>query len=183
MKNEQPRFRFDFLLALVLACVPGVGLSHAQETTGPIPKKARSLEDYKLRTLRELATTLTGGPMRGDQEDGSVISGDIVPSRMTVIYTGSSRPIPQIKKDLIIRWARQYAGSPDHYTVNREAEQLFTENGVDYWMSIPKPLIQQFETELKKGDQVELYLIRLGGIRNKDKWESVLLVEKFAMPK
>jgi dienelactone hydrolase len=161
-----------------LKCVPV-----NQETAGPLPKKPRSLEDYKLRTLQELAATLPDGPRRRAPDDGLFISGDLVPSRMTVIFIGTSRPIPQIKKDLIVRWARQYAGSPEHYTTNRESELLFTEDGVDYWLSIPKPLLQQLETELKKGDEVDLYLIRPGGIRNEDKWEPVLLVEKFAKPK
>jgi pimeloyl-ACP methyl ester carboxylesterase len=124
------------------------GLPVEQHPSGPLPKKARTLEDYKLRTLHDLASETAGG--QGHSQDALVLYGDIIPSRVKVIYSEFSRNIPQIKSEVILQWARKYAGNPDHYTANRETELLFTEDGVEHWLSLPKTLQLQLEKELKK---------------------------------
>jgi hypothetical protein len=47
---------------------------------------------------------------------------------------------------------------------------------------VRKEFIPQFEQDLKKGDPMELFLIKLGNIRDGDELVPVLLVEKFLKP-
>ena len=167
-------FHFVLLLALMLSGDPACGQG------SPGVKKPRTPDDYKARTLKEIAAAGVDEKSRRDKEDTRAIHPDILPSRVRVIYTGSRRPLPQIKKDVIAQWARLYAGSPEHYTKPYETEMLFTEQGVAHWLAVQEKSLPDFEKELKKGRKVDLYLIRLGSSRTTGrKWEPVLLVESF----
>ena len=169
------------LFVLLLACALGAGPSDGQDKLGARPKKPRTPADYKPRTLQEIAAA-SEAESRRDGEAAEVLLGDLFPSRVRVIYKGSARPLPQNKKDVIARWARQYAGDPLHYTVPYETEMLFTEAGAGHWLVVNKKLLPRFAAELKEGEAIDLYVIRLGGIRTEGKWEWVLLVETFARP-
>jgi hypothetical protein len=59
---------------------------------------------------------------------------------------------------------------------------LFTENGENYWLAVRTESVPKFEQELKKGEAVELFLIKMGSIRiekTDEKLEPVILVEKY----
>lgn len=170
---------FILLLALML----GSNLAYGQDSLGAKPKKARTPDDYKSRTLKEVTTKASDAESLGNKEETMIVEADILPSRVRVTYNGSARPIPQIKKEVLLQWARRYAGSIEHYTKPYETEMLFTENGTEYWLAVRKQSLPQFEQELKKGEAVDLYLIRMGAARIGDKWEWMLLVESFQKPK
>src|SRR6185295_9126011 len=104
---------------------------------------------------------------------------EIFPSRVKVVYDGTKRPLLDTKKSVIVQWANQFAGSPEFYTAPYETEMLFIENSESYWLAVRKEFVAQFEQELKKGDAMELFLIKLGSARNGDELVPVLLVEKF----
>jgi len=167
---------------LILACALYAGPSYGQDLPGPRPKRARTAEDYQPRTLKEIGVASKAESSR-DGGRAEVVLGDIFPSRVRVTYRGSARSLPKSKKDVIYSWAQRYAGAPEHYTKPYGTELLFNEDGREYWLAVNKELLQQFKTELKKGESLDLYVIRLGGIRTKGKWEWVLLVEKFAKPR
>lgn len=167
--------QFVLLLALVL----GSTLAYGQGSLGSKPKKARTLDDYKRRTLKEMATKRSEGESHGNKEETMIVHSDILPSRVRVTYTGSKRSLPQIKKDVLFQWARLYAGYPEGYTEPYETEMLFTEKGAKYWLAVRKQSMPQFEQELKQGEAVVLYLIRVGAARVFDEWEGMLLVESF----
>ena len=143
-------------------------------------KKPRELSDYTPRTLKALS--LTQLKEIENMNEKHLIQSDIVPSRIRVVYEGSSRPLSQNKKDLISDWARRFAGAPETYTRPYEKEVAFTEDGERYWLAIRKEFVARFEQELKKGQTVDLFVIKLGSVRTPDQWEPVLLVEKFAKP-
>ncbi|MBA3322717.1 MAG: hypothetical protein H0T45_14885 [Pyrinomonadaceae bacterium] len=174
-----------FYLVLFLVLILSSDLACGQGSLGAMPKKARTLDDYKHRTLIEIAAAGSDvvSPRDREDKDTTVVSGDILPSRVRVTYKGFVRPLPQSKKDVILRWARQYAGDPAHYTVPYETEMLFIEDGVDHWLTVKKSSLPHFKEELKEGEAVDLYVIRLGGIKSSDKWGWVLLVETFVKPK
>ena len=172
-------FRLTLLLALTLVG----GLTYAQDPTGPQPKRARTPEDYKPRTLKELAAEGADAESRGDKQERMVVHGNILPTRARVAYDGSARPLPPMKKETLRQWARLYAGAPEHYTVPYETELLFVEDGVEHWLAVKKQSVEQFEKEFKKGEAVELFLIRLGSAKVDDKWEPLLLIESFQKPK
>lgn len=148
-------------------------------------KKPRTEADYRSRTLREL-TTLQPDYLGRDTHSKDpnvrvVVHADLVPSRVKVLYDGTTRPLVRNKKYVITSWANQFAGAPEFYTVPYQTEMLFTEEGESYWLAVRKESLPKFE-QLKKGDTVELFLIKMGNAHIDDKLEPVLLVEKFRKP-
>jgi hypothetical protein len=119
---------------------------------------------------------------RRDGEKGVILHGDVLPSRVRVTYKGSTRPLPKGRKDVLQQWAQRFAGSPEHYTVPYQTEVLFTEDGTEHWLAVRKKLIPQLGKELKVGEAVDLFVIRLGGVRARGEWEGVILVESFRKP-
>ena len=144
-------------------------------------KKPRTEADYRSRTLRELATLQPDYIARSPQHQTAdvIVHGDLLPSRVKVLYDGTTRPLVELRKQVIASWANKFAGAPEFYTVPYQTEMLFTEDGASYWLVVRKESVAQFEQELKKGDTVELFLIKLGNARIDDKLEPVLLVETF----
>jgi hypothetical protein len=122
-------------------------LASGQDASQAGNKKPRSLDDYQPRTLKEISA------MKPDPKD--------LPSRVGVTYTGSTRLIPQFKKEAIRQWARLYAGSIEHYTEPYQSEMLFIEGGKRYWLAVQKNSALA-KRELSKGEALELYLIRVG---------------------
>lgn len=165
---------FVLLLVTVGAMVPAY-------TQGE--KKPRTEADYHWRTLRELTTLqpdyVAREPQSRDANLRIVVHGDLLPSRVKVLYEGTTRPLVEKRKLVITEWANRFAGAPEFYTVPYQNEMLFTEDGQSYWLAVRKESVAQFEQELKKGEMVELFLIKLGNARIDDKLEPVLLVEKF----
>ena len=178
--------RLKLSLALLVALFCWGNLAPGQDLAGPQPKKARTREDYKLRTLKEIAELgSTIASERDDDRKGdatTLVHGDLLPSRVGLTYKGATRPLPQIKKDVISQWAVRYAGSLEHYTVHYRTDVLFGEAGVNHWLVINNSLLPRLKRELKRGRPVDLYLIRLGAYKIGNKWRWVLLVEDYAKP-
>ena len=174
----------SFYLALLLALMLCGDMAYGQDSLGAKPKKPRTPEDYKPRTLKEIAARRSDEKSRRNKRDTMIVHSNILPSRVRVTYGGSARPLPQLKKQVIQQWARLYAGAPEFYTKPYETELLFIEDGVEHWLAVKTKSLAQFEQELKKDEAVDLYLIRLGEAKTTaDKWELVLLVENFQKPK
>jgi hypothetical protein len=169
-------------VVLLLAVLLGGDLTYGQDSLGDKPKRARTLDDYKPRTLKEV--TAEGPDMEdiGDEEETVIVDVDTLPSEVRATYAGSVRPLPQIKKEVLRHWAQLYAGLPQGYTGAYETEILFTEDGAEYWLAVRGEAVPRFERELKRGEAVLLYLIRVGAAKASDKWEPVLLIERFQKP-
>lgn len=175
------KYRPIIFVALVVLTL--VSLTLAQEPAGPRPKRARTAEDYKPRTLKELAVkSSSSSENRTNKEETMVVTPDILPSRVRVTFTGSSRPIPQIKKEVLRQWARLYAGAPEFYTKPYETEILFTEEGDEHWLAVKTELLLRLKQEIKEGNEVDLYLIRMGAALISNAWEPMILVENFQKP-
>jgi hypothetical protein len=146
-------------------------------------KKPRTVADYRWRTLRELTTLQPDYVAREpDSRDANlriVVHADLLPSRVKVLYDGTTRPLVEQRQQVITAWANRFAGAPEFYTAPYQTEMLFTEDGESYWLAVRKESVAQFEQEFKKGETVELFLIKLGNARIDNKLEPVLLVEKF----
>lgn len=147
-------------------------------------KKPRTDADYRPRTLRELTTLLPDNfaevsSRMADPTLRLIVHGDLLPSRVKVFYDGTTRPVNESKKGVITDWANRFAGAPEFYTVPYETEMLFSEEGESYWLVVRKESLPHFDQQLRKGEIVELFLIKLGNTRINDKLEPVLLVEKF----
>lgn len=158
-----------FALLLVALSVTTVANSQGE-------KKPRTTADYRPRTLSEL-TTLQPDDVSDDP--AIVVHADLLPSRVKVVYEGATRPLPDIRKRVIAEWANQFAGAPDFYTKAYETEKVFVEDGKNYWLAVKQELLAQLAQNLKKGDRVELFLIKPGSTCVENKPEPVLLVERF----
>jgi len=167
------------LVQMVVALAVTVGSIAVMEQGGrvPGPKRARTPDDYLPRTLKEIIAT--GSNVKAVPREGRDFepSGEILPSRVTVVYQGKSKPLSKRKKAIVDSWARRFAGSIEHYTKAYEIEALFTENRDRHWLAVSKKLVPRLEQELKKGDLVELFVIRMGGVRSNGAWEGVILIE------
>lgn len=168
---------------LLMAFLLGCGLAYGQGSLGAKPKKPRTPDDYKPRTLKEIAAKGSGSESRGNKEETMRVYGDILPSRVRATYTGSSRPLPQIKQEVLRQWARLYAGFPEGYTEPYETEMLFIEDGAEHWLAVRKESIPRFVRELKQGEAVDLYLVQVGEARTSSEWELMLLIESYQKPK
>lgn len=169
--------RCPFHFVLVLALMSVGGLVYGQDSQ-PGPKKARSFEDYTPRSLKEIVAMKPDPNSLRDKQDRLVVTANDLPSSVRVTYTGSTRPIPQLKKEVIHQWSRLYAGSIEHYTEPYKTEMLFIENGKGYWLAIPKDSPLLSKQRFKKGERLNLYLIRLGAVTVGRKYDWTLLVEK-----
>lgn len=142
--------------------------------------------DFERRTLQELvkinvaedADDLKRYPDKGQL----IFRGKIMPSVVRVTYTGQSRGISSERKNFIELWAGSYTQTPD-YANMFASEFLFKEGAQELWLLVQQQVAKFFDEELKKGDSVDLYLIRPGGVRAKDKLEWIFLVEEFQRPK
>ena len=149
-------------------------------------KKARTIDDYHPRTLKELSSlvpeNIASSPeYKAAQSENLriIVHADELPSRMKVTYEGTTRPLHENRKSVIKQWADRLAGAPEFYTAPYETEALFTENGENYWLGVRTEFLPKFPQELKKGDAIELFVIKLGNIRIDNKLEPVILVEKY----
>ncbi|HEX3250655.1 MAG TPA: hypothetical protein VHS05_14590 [Pyrinomonadaceae bacterium] len=150
-------------------------------------KVQRTPEDYLPRTMRQL--TVIQPPSiaaalaeRNEKEVPDIIvHSDSLPSRVKVLYGGSTRPLNETKKSVILSWAHQFAGLVEFYTVPYQTEALFTENGENYWVAMRQEFLPKFEQEFKEGDAIELFLIKIGSVKkeNENKLEPVLLIEQY----
>ncbi|HEY0365329.1 MAG TPA: hypothetical protein VGC73_02580 [Pyrinomonadaceae bacterium] len=173
MKITTYRSLQTFLMLLLCG-----NLAFGQSASQPGNKKARSLDDYQPRTLKEIAAMKADAKDLRDKKERLIVTADVLPSMVQVTYTGATRLMPQLKKESIRQWARLYAGSMEHYTEPYQIEMLFLESGKPYWLAVQKnsPLAKR---ELKGGQGLNLYLIRLGASTVGDKYDWTLLVEDF----
>ncbi|MGI8837351.1 MAG: hypothetical protein ACR2H4_12055 [Pyrinomonadaceae bacterium] len=164
-------------LVLLLAVMTASLVCYGQDSLGPRPKKARTPADYQPRTMKDIAARES--PLRNPGDEKIIVNGDLRPSRVRVVYEGRSRTLPENKQKVLHRWAQFYAGAPTHYTVPYQSELLFKAEGVKYWLAVRKDSLARFKSEIKAGNTIDLFLIRLGGYLEANTWEVVLLVESF----
>jgi len=142
--------------------------------------------DFERRTLQGLvkinaaedADDLKRYPDKGQ----FVFRGKIMPSVVRLTYTGQLRWISGERRKFIELWAGAYSQTQD-YAAMFETEFLFKEEAQEYWLPVQSQVAKYFDKELKKGDAVDLYMIRPGGLRKKDKLDWIFLVEEFQKPK
>jgi hypothetical protein len=167
--------------AAALVCALGLVVG-AQEGQGPRPKRARTPEDYQAGTLKELAAKAAGAESLGNKQETMVIDPDLSPTRVRATYAGSTARIPEAKAELVRQWANRYAGAPETYTKAYEVDVAFTEDGKVYWLLFSKKNLDAF-WKAATSKPVDLFLIKMGAVKQGDNWAPVLLVESFQQPK
>lgn len=155
-----------------------VSLEAFAQETGPRPKRARVAEDYQAGTLKKLAAKATGAESIGNKEETMVIDPDLSPTRVRATYAGLTARIPEAKAELVRQWALRYAGAPETYK-RYEVDVAFKEDGIDYLLTFSKKTLDSFWKADVSNKPVDLFLIKMGAIKQGDKWTPVLLVESF----
>lgn len=154
------------LIHLALLVLLWGSLVCGQDSLGPHPKKARTLEDYRPSTLRAMVKHLPK-------------TNELVPFKVRVVYSSSPRPLSQGTKEVLQSWAQCCAGNPDHYTKSYLNEMKFVENGRPYWLAVQDRLISDLNAEVTSGEAVDLFLIRVSALATGTGRGSALLVESF----
>lgn len=134
---------------------------------------------YNPRTLSELIEINT--PKEEIDYKGSkqiLISAKPFYSAVRVEYTGESRQISKDKLELFKFWQETLKINSDVLT-RLDNEYLFKQCDVELWIPVQKQVASYFPKELEKKDKITLYLMAVGGIKPKDKWEHAFLVNEF----
>jgi hypothetical protein len=165
------------LFAVILSVLALTSTVRLQEPSGPRQKRPRTPDDYQAGTLKDLAAKAASAAARGNKEETMVVDSDLSPTRVTAKYAGLTARTPAAKAELIRQWARLYAGSLDTYKPY-EVDVAFTENGNQYWLTFTQKTLTAFwNSDTRK--PVDLFLIKMGAVKQDDKWVPVLLVESF----
>jgi hypothetical protein len=135
--------------------------------------------DFEARTFHQLIEL-------GLKEQGSVATknpqylfrAEIMSSKIPAIYTGESRPLTEARKKFIEDWAAALGADPA-YGQLYEREMLFKEDKSEYWVPVAKMITPRLERDVKKGAELNLYLITLGGLKTESKIDWIFLVEEF----
>jgi hypothetical protein len=145
-------------------------------------------EKYQPRTLDQIlknhaAKVLDDPDILMNFPDGStaVLARDSFTSKVKVTYTGRSRSISPKRKELIRDWLTTTYGPKvrDEYVKLLDTEFLFTETLIEYWLPVQNPLIQSLHEELKKGDEVTLYVAWIGARKESGTVDWVFVVNRF----
>jgi hypothetical protein len=96
------------------------------------------------------------------------------PYRIKATYSGDLRPILPARRQLISFW------SPNYFGRLFEQEILVKAEGERIWMPVQSPLIPDFQTELERGDRVELLVMAVGTIDDEERHEWAFVINEFA---
>src|SRR2546427_2637014 len=124
--------------------------------------------EFERRTLKELVTINEKEDVEDQKrlpnENRMIVRGKILSSVIRLSYTGKSRTLSPERKKFIELWAGSYFSQTPGYADHYESEFLFKEGNDEYWLPVQKQVASYFPKELKKGDTVDVYLIRPGGL-------------------
>jgi len=134
-------------------------------------------EIFKPRTLPDVIEFTTKA-LRPD--DSVFMAQNQYESKVQVVYTGESRPIPGDRKWFISSWFGMLRSEQKALAEQYHLEYRYKVGSDEYWLATSEPITKYFDKGLKPGDKMDLYLISIGAFRTKDKkMDYVLLVEEF----
>ena len=132
-------------------------------------------EIFQTRTLDEIVAATAPG-VRPDES--MFFATDELPSKVRVTFTGQSRPILDKRRSFIDAWFGLYKQDKELAKLYQR-EYLYKEGSREWWLPTSTPITKYFDKELKAGEEMTLYLIRLGAYRERDSIDCVLLVEEY----
>lgn len=140
-------------------------------------------DKYKPRTLSE---TISLDP-EGKNADVIIMKKDVpqmvaytnlLYSQVRVKFMNKSRPFSTDRKETLDLWKKTF-GIEDKVFELYENEYLFKECENDYWIPVQKQVAAYFPKELKEGDMVSLFIIRIGGKKINNNWDWLFLTNEF----
>jgi hypothetical protein len=119
-------------------------------------------EEYQPRTLQSIID-MHHDALEDSSENELFLSSDSFPSKVKLVYLAESRPLPANKRKLLIAWAKSYQQpkAPEVFAT----EALFKEGANEHWIAVQKPLLDALPKEVRKGQEINAYVIFMGGIK------------------
>jgi hypothetical protein len=146
----------------------------------PIHPQAFPWGDFARRSLANIVQIDEREIAASEKRPSVIAHADKLLSAVRVKYTGKSRPISEAKMEVFKKyWLPLFARDSPAYADLYENDFLFLENGVEYWLPVQKRVSSYFAKELSAGDEIDVYLVRAGGICEKRKCDWLFLVEEF----
>jgi len=164
-----------YLLILALVFVANSLTIYAQ---GSFP-----YEEYEPRTLSEIVS-LNADVKNADVIVGKkdvphiVLNANFLHSQARVKFMNKTRPVSTDRKELLKIWQKTY-GIEERIANLYENEYLFKECDYDYWIPVQKQVAAYFPKELKEGDMISLFIMRVGGKKINANWDWLFLANEF----
>lgn len=134
--------------------------------------------DFGRRTLADIVKIDEKEIAASEKTPSLIVHADKLLSVVKVKYSGKSRPMSSAKMDAFKKyWIPTFADNS--YAELYENDFLFTEGETEYWLPVQKKVSSYFPKELSPGDDIDIYLVRAGGICEKRKCDWLFLVEEF----
>jgi hypothetical protein len=140
---------------------------------------------YDTRTLAELVE-LNSSVAKKTEVAGKknlMISANPFYSAIRLEYAGESRKLSKEKMGLFKIWMESLdiksSNSDTDIFSMFDKEYLFKECDKQYWIPVQTRTANDFPKDLKKGDKITLYLMMVGGIEDKGKWDFIFLTNSF----
>lgn len=148
------RYAHYALVIATLACV----------TTSAVSAQS-SWDRYQTGTLtaiverhRALTDTIGGAAQK------FFIMTQTFPTRATLIFAGTVRPIAEDDRQLLVRWAKTMRIDTSLVLDYRE-EWLFREGQAEYWLPFQEETAESMRPVVQKGDSVTVWAQFFGGVK------------------
>ncbi len=157
--KQRTRWIYPFCVAVMVASCFMPGIARAEF----------NFNRYRPYSLAQAVADHTHG-----EEADWVIAAGSFKYRVRVRYTGQQRDIRVSVKQLIANWVKSLDLNPKLLDLF-EQEILVHEAGSQYWLPIQEKLLPHVAREIRTGDLVDLYIMRVGSTKT----ESVFIVNEF----
>ncbi len=139
---------------------------------------------YDTRTMAELVELNSGvKKLEAGGTKQIVVSANPFYSAVRLEYAGESRKLSKEKIGLFRIWMESLnvksSNTGSSLLDLLDKEFLFKECGKEYWIPVQIPAANDFPKDMKKGDRITLYLMMVGGIEDKGKWDFIFFTNSF----
>jgi hypothetical protein len=138
----------------------------------------KGYERYRPRTFTEIIRDHSDPKGMGPTDGSMILTGDTLPSKIKVIYTGELRKIPAARRQHLEMLTTSFNVDPKVIALYG-TEMRFMEGDDEHWLPVQQKLIPFFEKELKKGEELTLYAEWVGAKKIAGKWEWIFLAQEF----
>jgi hypothetical protein len=136
-------------------------------------------EDYAPRTLQWIVDTHREESKRLDSKKKAVLlTGDSFQSRVSLVYSGESRPLP-VEDAVLLDFWRKMLKEQAPLAEEFATEVLFKEGSTERWIVVQKPLLDPLSKEVRSGQTVTGYVIWVGAIKAGKRWEWLFAMNGF----
>ncbi len=120
-----------------------------------------SLKEIVTQRIPELIKTPNVALTKDNGKPHASFSYKSYPTSTKVVFTGETRKTPETTISLISLWLTTI-GKSKELAKRFEFEFKVVENGAEYWLPIQHPIPERLAKEVKKGEQITIYLAWMG---------------------